>query len=305
MSRRSCTLRAATLPVVAALLVAALLVGMQWLHIGRAHATTAQNGASARSGDDWAHAQQVVAALKAKPPKVPVVYLLGGSAARECTISDASWAAQVKRLGGKSVLTYDIGSSDQTYAQDISPLVAGMPDVKAGSIVLIGLNLGRYTSGPPKPATASGAAAARTYVQHHYSVKHILTVAQKKAWVQHWLSARYPLFKKHFDYNATILERLVRACQLKGLHPVLLELPRNDQIIGHAFDKPRAKYVADCRKLAKDYAIPYVDFVAKAHLVNGDFYDVNHLVEPGRVKWQKRLSQQVVQLLKQYGMAGN
>ena len=99
MSRRSCTLRAATLPVVAALLVAAVLVGMQWLHIGRAHATTAQNGASARSGDDWAHAQQVVAALKAKPPKVPVVYLLGGSAARECTISDASWAAQVKRLG--------------------------------------------------------------------------------------------------------------------------------------------------------------------------------------------------------------
>ena len=140
---------------------------------------------------------------------------------------------------------------------------------------------------------------------HPASVKHIVTVAQKKAWVQHWLSARYPLFKKHFDYNATILERLVRACQLKGLHPVLLELPRNDQIIGHAFDKPRAKYVADCRKLAKDYAIPYVDFVAKAHLVNGDFYDVNHLVEPGRVKWQKRLSQQVVKLLKQYGMAGN
>jgi hypothetical protein len=33
MSRRSCTLRAATLPVVAALLVAAVLVGMQWLHI--------------------------------------------------------------------------------------------------------------------------------------------------------------------------------------------------------------------------------------------------------------------------------
>jgi hypothetical protein len=305
MSRRSLTLRVASLPFVAALLVLAVFVGVQWQHIGRAHASTAQNGASPRSGDDWTHAQQVVVALKAKPPKVPVVYLLGGSAARECTISDASWAAQVKRLGGKSVRTYDIGSSDQTYAQDLSPLVAGMPDVTAGSIVLIGINLGRYTSGPPKPATGSGEASTRAYVQHHYSIKHILTVAQKKAWVQHWLSARYPLFKKHFDYNATVLERLIRACQLKGLHPVLLELPRNEQIIGHAFDKPRAKYTANCRKLAKDYGIPYVDFVAKAHLVNGDFYDVNHLVEPGRVKWQKRLSQQVVKLLKQYSMAGN
>ena len=173
------------------------------------------------------------------------------------------------------------------------------------TIVLIGVNLGRYTSGPPKPATGSGEASTRVYVQHHYSIKHILTVAQKKAWVQHWLSARYPLFKKHFDYNATKLERLVRACQLHGLHPVLLELPSNDQIIGHAFDKPRAKYGDDCRKLAKDYDIPYVDFVDKIHLVNGDFYDDAHLVEPGRVKWQKRLSQEVVALLKQYGMVGD
>ena len=304
MSRRSWILRVATVPLVAALFVAAVFVGVQWHHIGRAQATAAQNDASSRGGgDDWKHAQEVVAALKAKPPKVPVVYLLGGSAARECTISDKSWAAQVKKFCGKPVRTYDIGSSGQTYAQDISPLVEQMPSVP--SIVLIGVNLGRYTSGPPKTTTASGDVAARVYVQHHYSIKHILTVAQKKAWVQHWLSVRYPLFKRHFDYNATMLERLVKDCQLAGLHPVLLELPSNDHIIGHAFDKPRAKYGDECTKLAKDYTIPYIDFVDKIHLVNGDFYDDAHLVEPGRVKWQKRLSHEVVSLLKQYDMLGD
>jgi len=36
--------------------------------------------------------------------------------------------------------------------------------------------------------------------------------------------------------------------------------------------------------------------------VSSDFADLFHLVEPGRVKWQLRLSKTVVSLLARYGM---
>ena len=36
--------------------------------------------------------------------------------------------------------------------------------------------------------------------------------------------------------------------------------------------------------------------------MSGDFYDLFHMVEPGRVKWQLRLSKTVVSLLEHYGM---
>ncbi len=37
--------------------------------------------------------------------------------------------------------------------------------------------------------------------------------------------------------------------------------------------------------------------------MSSDFVDVAHLVEPGRAKYQRRLSRVVVTRLKQYGLA--
>ena len=75
--------------------------------------------------------------------------------------------------------------------------------------------------------------------------------------------------------------------------------------MGHAFDAPRAQVRAGCRALAKKYDIPYVDFAQKAGMVSGDFYDLLHLVQPGRVKYQRRLCGQLVGLLRQYGIGGS
>ena len=54
-----------------------------------------------------------------------------------------------------------------------------------------------------------------------------------------WLADRYPFFKENFAGNAAELDQLIATCQTRGLHPVLLELPLNLPIVGHAFDKPR------------------------------------------------------------------
>ncbi len=297
-----------------ALVAAALLLAVSFVCLQRPLSAAAQ--ATARRptlSPEWVYINRVIAALNTRPPKVPVVYLLGGSAARESTISDSSWAAQVRHVGGPHVRTCNLGSSGQTYFQDIS-VVNRLPGVP--SIVLIGVGLGRYVPQPVRAATRgdeqptadpgglpdAGRSAGRYYDHHHYSVTHILSDAEKRQFVRWWLANRYPSFKMNFAGNTAQLEQLIEACQARGLHPVLLEMPLNLPIVRHALDKPREMYRNSCRALAKKYGIPKIDFLRKVGLVSGDFYDMSHLVEPGRVKWQLRLSKTVVSLLERYDM---
>ena len=257
-------------------------------------------GAKAASGADWAHTLQVVANLKADPPSKPVVVLFGGSAARESTISDSSWRAQIEAKGGPATDAYNLGSRNRTLAQSVA-LVQQMPTVP--TIVYIGVNLGAFTSAQ-KSATVSLPPAATplpAYKQHAYSQSHLLSASNKKLLVQAWLVDRYPVFKKTYATSAGVLESLIKACRARGMKPVLLELPRDTAIIGTQLATPTSRYRATCAALARKYRIPWVSFVAQAKLPNTSFYDLWHLVEPGREVWQGLLSAETAALLKQYG----
>ena len=61
-------------------------------------------------GGDWRHLAQVAGRLSTRTPERPMVYLLGGSAARECTIDDRSWRAAIKAAGGPDTLAYNLGA---------------------------------------------------------------------------------------------------------------------------------------------------------------------------------------------------
>ena len=197
--------------------------------------------AAAGGGSDWAHVLQVVASLKAQPPAEPVVCLLGGSAARESTIDDASWAAQVKQLGGPPVAAYNLGSRNRTLAQDIE-LIRALP--KTPGIVYIGINVGRFTAAPAHPTIdlPEPAQSLPPYRQHQYGQSRILGDARKRALLAKWLAERYPLFEKNYATSLQALDKLVATCKSRGLHPVLLELPRNQELIGRALDAPVARY---------------------------------------------------------------
>lgn len=252
-------------------------------------------------GSDWYHALDVIAAVNETPPEVPLVMLVGGSAARECTVSDADWAAQVDRRGGPEVVTYNIGSRNQTFYEDVA-LVKALPNVP--TIVYIGVNMGRFTSPyttKDVPLTPDPQKSAN-HSQHHYSRARILTLAQKRALIPDWLKRRYPVFKARYAYSLGQLERLIRACKRRGFHPVMLDLPRNMAVIGDAFDRPIQRYHRGCKALAAKYDVPFVNFVRAARLVNRDFFDLAHLVEPGRVKFQRLLSDKTVRLLGRYDM---
>jgi hypothetical protein len=268
-------------------------------------ATAAATGAKAATGDDWQRVLQIIADLEASPPSEPVVVLLGGSAARESTISDGSWRSQIAARGGGTILAFNMGSRNRTLAQNVA-IVQALPDVP--TIVYIGVNLGSFTSAQKSAAISlpqPGASEVSLEQPHQYTKSHILTAAEKRALVKAWLADRYPVFKRNCAISAGVLEKLIRACKAKtGAHPVLFELPRDSAVIGHQLDAATARYRATCRALHKRYDIPYVSLVAQTKLPNSSFYDLWHLVEPGRAVWQKQLSSRTVDLLKKYGMTG-
>ena len=275
---------------VAALLCLAAVIAA---HLGVAGPATAFEN----RGDDWNHVQRVLKTLDSHPPKGPMVYLLGGSSARECTVTDANWRAEIARLGVRGVRAYNFGSASQSYAQGIW-VVERAPEVP--TIVLIGVNVGRYTPPYKDDAAVEPAKAAKnTYDQHRFH-NGGLPDAVKRPMVGKWLRERYPVFKKRYSHHASVLPELVKACRVRGFFPIIVELPLNLPIVGHAWDAPRGKYRANCRAVAKKYDTPYVDFVAAAHLASAEFYDLSHLVSPGRVKWQHRLSHLIVRRLRQY-----
>jgi hypothetical protein len=255
------------------------------------------------SGDDWRHVESTIKELNRRPPDVPVVVLLGGSAARECITTEPAWSAQIAALGGGRVRALNFGSSSQAFSNGIT-IVNALPAVP--TIVLIGLNVGRYTSIPPEDLPSAASATGRgggVYDSHRFHDGQQISDAAKRAIVRTWLAVKYPRFKARYAGNAATLRRLIALCQEKGFYPVLVELPLNLPIVRHSWDAARDRYRGGARSAAGDAGIPYDDFIARIGLVNRDFVDVAHLVEPGRAKYQRRLSQVVVTRLKQYGLA--
>ena len=251
---------------------------------------------------DRIHCLQIVANLRAESPKQPVVILLGGSSAREGTIDDQNWAAQILRRGGPTVLAYDLGSKHDTF--EIDRAIAKLLPQDMPTIVYIGINIGRFCNSPSDPSLnlPDPEIPAPAYYQHVYSKERIQSASLKRYYVKYWLTRRWPEFKAHYSYNIKTLDQLIVACQNQGLYPVLVDLPRDLPIIGHSFDSPVYTYKAGCKRLAAKYHIPWLTFVAAARFVDRDFFDIFHLVEPGRVKYQHLLSEKTVTLLDKYGL---
>jgi hypothetical protein len=309
MSRRA-PLLASALVVLACLVAAGLpfVTRQAQAQVRYPRAFAATDDAAVQPGgkganEDRDHRLQIVANLRARPPVTPTVLLLGGSSARESTIDDANWAAQIKQFGGPTMTTYNLGCKHDTYELDRKVIELLPQDMPA--IVYIGINLGRFCNPPTDPTlTLPDPDFPPTYYhQHVYSIhKYVQSASLKRYYVHYWTTLRWPEFRAHYRYDIGVVDSLVRICKERGLHPVLLDLPRDLPIIGHAFDSPVATYKAGCRTVAAKYDVPFVAFVSAAHFVDGDFFDIFHLVEPGRVKYQKLLSEKTVALAAKYDL---
>ncbi len=246
---------------------------------------------------DWYHILAVLEELRERPPTRPLVVLLAGSSGRESTVSDESWVADVRDLGGPAVAAYNLSSRNKTFTHDLD-LVRLLPRTR--TLVFIGVNLGRFTVSPD--VLARGPATLPddlefSHNQHHYARRVILSPEEKQLAIDEWLSKRSAQFGERCAANRAILGEVVRVCLARGYEPVLLELPRDKEAIGDRLDDPIALYQQGCSAVAEEYDIPYVDFIDEADLTTTDFYDLAHLVESGYVKWQRHLAQTTVELL--------
>ena len=214
----------------------------------------------------------------------------------------------MRELGAGAVEAMDLAATNRSYSQDIR-YVRHM-DRSRPTVVLIGINLGRYTFAPSpkqkdKPITADeGAGLAGTIdLKHRYTVDMVLSDGEKRDMLDQWLAERYELFRRYYDGNQALLAELIDACRERGFHAALVDLPMNEAIVGDRLDSPRGTFLEDCRRLAARKQIPFLSFADDIGLVNRDFYDLVHLVGPGREKWQTRLSREVVKLMRAEGLA--
>ena len=186
-----------------------------------------------------------------------------------------------------------MGSRNQTFYENVA-FVKAMPEVP--TIVYIAVNVGRFTAPYTTkvvPLTPDPVQAAK-HKQHHYTQSRILSLAEKKAHGPRLAGPPLPGLPGPIQVQPGQLDRLIRACRRRGLHPVLIDMPRNIAVIGHALDRPMQRYRNACWALADEYDIPFVNFVSAAGLVNRDFHDLVHLVEPGWPKFQSLLAAKTV-----------
>jgi hypothetical protein len=142
-----------------------------------------------------------------------------------------------------------------------------------------------------------GRVVAREYRQHQYVLGRNRSDAQKERLVAKWMATRFPVFKENRGYNLAMLEQVLVRCRQRGVHAVLLELPRNEDVAAGRFDQAVTLYRRPVRALADRYGVPYLDFNAAAGIPSAYFHDLSHLVGPGRQIWQRWLARELVDLL--------
>ena len=250
------------------------------------------------AGNDWMHALYAVAGLATHPPQTPVVVLMGGSAARESTISDPSWREDIADAGGPPVVTRNLSSRNQGFAQDLH-LVRALPD--RPTLVLIGINPYRFCATPALDFVRDTGPFVRGSL-HRYDTRPPLGAEVKEQIAAGWMRLLYDKFDERFAYNVGLLDDLVKTSLARGQHPVLLDMPRNTEVVGDRMDLPVSRYSIACQEIAARYDIPFISFATSAGLVSDDFHDNAHLIGSGKEKWQKLLADSNAGLLAEYGM---
>ena len=258
-----------------------------------APAKTAKPGTSATGqvavpvtwpGADWKHVGVVLGYLDQTPPQLPIVTLLGGSAARECTISDADWRAEIGEMGGGDVLAFNLGATNQSFDDNIG-MVENMP--KAPALVLIGINLGRYTRSATKPYEPPTVPEDLTlgqvddYPQHRFDSHHIMPDERKLERLIRLLVRRAAgLLRRELRLQLGAPARPARPLRAARLRGRAVQ-PAAEPADGRRppASSQRERYRKDCQAAAEAYDVPYVDFVADVPFVS---QGLRRQLAPGR-----------------------
>lgn len=113
--------------------------------------------------------------------------------------------------------------------------------------------------------------------------RNVLTVLGKDA----------DLYRKYAAYNFAMLEEILKLANERGFDVVLFDQPLNASAAGPDWNGVVPAYHRRARRLAKQYAVPYVHIERKVDLEDDDFADLYHLLAPARPKWQPEMARQL------------
>jgi hypothetical protein len=154
------------------------------------------------------------------------------------------------------------------------------------------------------PALSRGSLSSGTYKQHTVDSRKQKSEGGKHATLRGWWRVRHPQFVANEKFNVAMLDALVKRCRQRGFNVVLVELPRNLEVIGSLWDGVDAVYQPQVRTIAAKYDVPYLDFNRSVGLPSADFYDYAHLLAPGRVVWENALARRLAALYRSGALAG-
>ncbi len=143
---------------------------------------------------------------------------------------------------------------------------------------------------------AQGEVPSWVYVQHDFDDDPLLGEAEKRAVFEEWWRVRRPQFERNVDFNLTLLEALVERCRQRGFAAVMVELPRNGELIGSRWASIDARYQPRARMIAAQHGVPYLDFNSALGLHTDDFADHAHLRHTGRLAWEAELAKELAAL---------
>jgi hypothetical protein len=142
--RRGFRSRSPLILLAAILLLVPALLGLQALFASGAWTAVPMKYWMRRASDDYVYVSWSVGWAKRHQRDLPAFYLLGGSTAREAITSGPGLAAEIEAAGGPACVAWDLGSMNQSFAQSLA--VADNVPVREPAWIIIGLNLGRFTS---------------------------------------------------------------------------------------------------------------------------------------------------------------
>jgi hypothetical protein len=109
------------------------------------------------------------------------------------------------------------------------------------------------------------------------------------------------LYEQNADYNFTVLREILRLAQERGFSVVLWDQPLNGSAAGPDWAGVVPAYRKRAEALAREAGVPYIHPAEVAGLEDGDFADLFHLLDRGRLKWQPSFAKQVTEAISLLG----
>jgi len=135
--------------VAAAALTALSLLGLQALFTSGAFTHVRERLQLRTVRDDFVQDSYVIGRLKIDHPDHLPIYVMGGSTTREAFVSEASFAASLRRASGVAVHVYVLSNQNQTFGQSLA-MIDNLPAGRG--VVAIGINNNRFHFSPAEVA---------------------------------------------------------------------------------------------------------------------------------------------------------